>query len=107
MQMQKHEYDRKNEEQRLEHDWHKKIKIAGLHVEFKGEFINISSDFEPMLKGQLDQIIRAKQQIGPFPADAMPVHSAPYRVGTDAREFNKNEIRRMLPEGAIESAQAG
>lgn len=37
--------------------------------------------------------------------DAKPIHSAPFRAGLKALEFDRNEVDKMLLDGVIEATQ--
>lgn len=58
-----------------------------------------------MWKDHLRRINITKHLIALSPADAMPVHSAPYRAGPTAPEVKKYEIVEMLVERATEPSQ--
>lgn len=49
-----------------------------------------------MCDRHLSQIDIAEQRIDLFPADANTIRSAPYRALSKAREFEKQEINKML-----------
>ena len=64
------------------------------------------SEFAEMWDGQLGTITAAKHRIDLDPPDSIPIHSVPYRAGPKAREFEKQEIQKMLSMNVIEPAQS-
>lgn len=104
-QMRNHGNVKKNVEKRLKHNRRDEVQIDDSLVEFKQELIQMLSGFESMWDGHLVPINFAKHRGKVSPADAKLVHSAPYQPGPEAREFDKNEIDRLLSKGFIERDQ--
>lgn len=58
----------------------------------------------PMWDGYLGSITVAKHHIEINAPEVFPIHSAPYRMGPGAREFEKEEFEKMSKIGVIEPA---
>ena len=63
------------------------------------------TDFDDMWSGRLGTINATKHHINVDPS-AQPIYQQPYRAGPKAREFEKQEIDRMLAEKVIEPSDA-
>ena len=97
----------KSDEKRLEEDWRDEINFNDKkYAEFKEPFLDMMSNFSDMWDGRLGTITAAKHRIDLDPVDSRPIHSAPYRAGPKAREFEKQEIQKMLAMNVIEPAQS-
>lgn len=91
-----HKDVKKTDDEQLEQNWCNKVLIADSEIEFKAEFIKMSSDFEFMWDGHGGRTNTAKHRIKLSPADAKPAHSAPYWAGSEARNFGKNKFEKNV-----------
>lgn len=86
-------------------DWKNDVKIAGDCSEYRWTFIKILEKFETTCNGRLGRTSVAKHRKELEPPNQSPIHSTPYRAWSKAGEFEKQEVRQMLAEKDIESAQ--
>lgn len=63
------------------------------------------SQFNSMWDGHPSRINNAKERIERLQLEKDPVHSEPYRAGSMTREFEKVQIKKMLPKNIIEPLQ--
>lgn len=94
--MRAHEAVKKIDEEGLDQDWQRVVKVSDSYVKYNDVFIEMISDFASMLDGHLEQIIVWKHRIELSPGVAQPIHAAQYRAGPNAREFEKHLIDKLL-----------
>lgn len=67
--------------------------------------MDMLTEFWFMWNGHVRRVNIAKLRIEQTLENTQPIHSALYRVGLKAREFERTEIDKMLSQMAIEPAQ--
>lgn len=89
----------------LKLDWKSKTQLSDDYAEYRDQLLSMLSEFQFIQDGQLGQLNIAKHRIELTNENILPIHSAPYRVGPKAREFEKAKINKMFLIKFIEPAQ--
>ena len=89
----------------LREDWWEHVNIAPRYMDAKPAMIQMLEPFAHMWDGHLGHIHAATHRIELVADDTLPVHCAPYRAGPNAREFERQEMQKMVDMGVIEPAQ--
>lgn len=90
------------DEKRLDHDSLRKSSIGDFYVEFKINFFEILSKFEPVCDRNLATTNIGKHSVQLSPANTKPTHLEIYQPGPKLQEFEKSKMEMVLSDEVTE-----
>lgn len=89
----------------MAHDWRHGFKTGPKCDAYLDKSIGLMTKFQSMSDVYLGSINVVKHCTEVAWDETGPIHSAPYREGPNAREFETSEIEKMMIVGVIDSAK--
>ena len=86
-------------------EWKENVSIGLKDENARRRVYDLLEEFRDMWSGQLGTISATEHRIE-VDRDSRPIYQQPYRAGPKARDFEKEEVDRMLAAGVIEPSSA-
>lgn len=93
------------DDENLRLHWDSKVQPSNEYAEYRDQLPNILSKVRSLWVVHVGQVCIAKQRIELTSDNTNPAHSARYRAQLRAKEFEKADNDKMLPQKFIEPAQ--
>lgn len=76
-----------------------------MNMRTSATFLNVPEPFQIMSDGRVQSISTVKPRVHLDFLNTCPIHSASYRAGPTARDFERSEVNNMLAIKVIQPAQ--